>query len=201
MEHYFTNNPNLKSELRTIIYKTRGHEFTFYSDNGVFSKDKIDYGSNLLLDTLFTYKKLNDGEPKKALDVGCGYGLIGISIAKILDYEVTMCDVNDRALHLAQKNAQLNKANVQIINSDTYKNIDGKFDLIITNPPIRAGKSVVYKILDDAQKYLSDDGELWCVIRKNQGAKSTKEHLEKYYDCEIVTKNKGFYIIKAQKKG
>ena len=111
-----------------------------------------------------------------------------------------MCDVNDRALHLAQKNAQLNKANVQIINSDTYKNIDGKFDLIITNPPIRAGKSVVYKILDDAQKYLSDDGELWCVIRKNQGAKSTKEHLENYYDCEIVTKNKGFYIIKAQKK-
>ena len=78
--------------------------------------------------------------------------------------------------------------------------IDGKFDLIITNPPIRAGKSVVYKILDDAQKYLSDDGELWCVIRKNQGAKSTKEHLENYYDCEIVTKNKGFYIIKAQKK-
>lgn len=200
LEHYFTNNPNLKSELRTIIYKTRGHEFTFYSDNGVFSKDKIDYGSNLLLDTLFTYKKLNDGEPKKALDVGCGYGLIGISVAKILDFEVTMCDVNDRALHLAQKNAQLNKANVQIINSDTYKNIDGKFDLIITNPPIRAGKSVVYKILDDAQKYLSDDGELWCVIRKNQGAKSTKEHLENYYDCEIVTKNKGFYIIKAQKK-
>lgn len=200
MEHYFTNNPNLKSELRTIIYKNRGHEFTFYSDNGVFSKDKIDYGSNLLLDTLFTFKKINDTDTKKALDVGCGYGLIGISIAKILGYEVTMCDVNNRALHLAQKNAQLNKASVQIINSDVYENIDGKFDLIITNPPIRAGKSVVYKILDDAQKYLSGDGELWCVIRKNQGAKSTKEHLDISYDCEIVTKNKGFYIIKAKKR-
>lgn len=199
MEQYFTNNPNLKSELRTIIYKHEGETLTFYSDNGVFSKDKLDFGSNLLLDTLF--KNINNNDNLNILDVGCGYGYMGISIAKIMNAHVTMCDVNKRALHLAEKNCAENGVDnlCQVLESNIYENITDIYDLIITNPPIRAGKNVVYGILDGARDYLKEDGELWMVIRKNQGAKSTITHLEENYKCEVVEKSKGFYIIKAKK--
>lgn len=198
MEQYFTNNPNLKSELRTIIYKHNGDVLTFFSDNGVFSKDKLDFGSTLLLDTVFN--NVND-ENLNILDVGCGYGYIGISLAKIKKAHVTMCDVNKRALHLARKNAQENgvEAMCQVLESNMYEHVTGIYDLIITNPPIRAGKNVVYGILDGARDYLKEDGELWTVIRKDQGAKSAIAHLEENYKCEVVTKSKGFYIIKAKK--
>lgn len=197
LEHYFTNNPGLKSELRVINYKILDKQINFYSDNGVFSKDKIDYGSNFLLET---FLKHGNYEKNKILDVGCGYGLIGITLAKFLDSEVTMCDVNLRALHLANKNVDLNKVSATIVESDAYQKISETYDLIITNPPIRAGKEKVYEILDDAKNYLTKDGELWCVIRKDQGAKSTLKHLELIYNCEIVAKSKGFYIIKAKNR-
>ncbi len=198
MEQYFTNNPNLKSELRTIIYKYKGYELTFYSDNGVFSKDKLDYGSNLLLDTIFKYINKDN---LRILDVGCGYGFLGVSLSKIKNAQVTMCDVNKRALHLAEKNAEANgvKDLCQVIESNMYEHITDRYDLIITNPPIRAGKEVVYGILDGARDRLEVDGELWMVIRKDQGAKSTITHLDNIYNVEVVTKSKGFYIIKAKK--
>ena len=200
MEQYFTNNPDLKSELRTIIYKYKEETLIFYSDNGVFSKEKIDFGSNLLLKTLFEHKK-NNNENLNILDVGCGYGLLGISMAKILGTKATLCDVNRRALHLAKKNAEANSVSnlVQVIESNVYENVTDIYDLIITNPPIRAGKEIVYSILDGARDYLKEGGELWMVIRKDQGAKSTMKHLEENYKCEVVEKSKGFYIIKAKK--
>lgn len=198
MEQYFTNNPDLKSELRTIIYKNKTQTLTFYSDNGVFSKDKLDFGSTLLLETVL--KNVNT-ENLNILDVGCGYGFLGISLAKFLNAHVTMCDINKRALHLAKRNCEKNnvKSLCEVLESNIYENITNIYDLIITNPPIRAGKEVVYGILDGARDYLKEDGELWMVIRKNQGAKSTIEHLKNNYECEIVTKSKGFYIIKAKK--
>lgn len=196
MEHYFTNNPDLKSELRIIKYKYNGVNLNFFSDNGVFSKDKLDFGSNLLLETLFE----NISESNlKVLDVGCGYGFLGISIAKILNANVTMCDVNKRALHLAEKNCLENKVNAQVLESDMYSSITDIYDLIITNPPIRAGKQVVYGILEGARDRLEAKGELWFVIRKDQGAKSTISHLEGLYECEIMKKSKGFYIVRAKK--
>ena len=197
MEHYFTNNQNLKSELRTIIYKYQDESLVFYSDNGVFSKDKLDFGSSLLLETYFEKNKKKN---LRLLDVGCGYGFLGISIAKILGYQVTMCDVNKRALHLASKNLLENKVEAEVIESNVYDNITGNYDVIITNPPIRAGKEIVYQILDEAKDHLTDDGELWFVIRKDQGAKSTLKHLENNYLCEIIAKSKGFYIIKAKNR-
>ena len=197
LEHYFINNPNLKSELRTIVYKYKDHNLNFFSDNGVFSKDKLDFGSNLLLDSIF---KNVDGDNLKILDVGCGYGFIGISLAKILNAQVTMCDVNNRALHLAKKNCSENNISAEVIESNMYENVTGIYDLIVTNPPIRAGKEVVYGILDGARDYLKEDGELWAVIRKDQGAKSAIKHLEENYKCEVVEKSKGFYIIKAKNR-
>ena len=197
MEHYFTNNPDLKSELRNIVYKYKNYEMNFLSDNGVFSKDKLDFGSNLLLESIFDHK---NEEHLKILDVGCGYGFLGISLAKIINAEVTMCDINKRALHLAEKNCANNNIKAQVLESDAYQNITDIYDLIITNPPIRAGKEKVYEILDGARDRLKAKGELWFVIRKDQGAKSAISHLEQNYDCEVERKSKGFYIVKAKKR-
>lgn len=170
---------------------------SFYSDNGVFSKDKIDYGSSLLVETILKNKS---SAYNNILDVGCGYGFMGITLAKILNLEVTLIDVNKRALHLAERNSKENKVKYKIIESNCYENISDIYSLIISNPPIRAGKEIVFNILMQAKDYLSDDGELWFVMRKSQGVKSAIKHIESVYMCEIIEKSKGFYIIKAKKR-
>ena len=196
MEHYFTNNPDLKSELREIPYILNGVNFNFFSDNGVFAKNKIDYASNLLVNSFLKQHEKNS--LKTLLDVGCGYGFMGIVLAKILDYDVTLIDVNKRALHLCERNIKLNEIKGKAFLSDAYQNIDNKYDYIITNPPIRAGKETVMKILASAKDYLKEDGELWFVINKDQGAKSTKKTLEEWSNIEVVDKSKGFYCYKAK---
>ena len=196
LEHYFTNNPDLKSELREIPYILNGVNFNFFSDNGVFAKNKIDYASNLLVNSFLKQHEKNS--LKTLLDVGCGYGFMGIVLAKILDYDVTLIDVNKRALHLCERNIKLNEIKGKAFLSDAYQNIDNKYDYIITNPPIRAGKETVMKILASAKDYLKEDGELWFVINKDQGAKSTKKTLEEWYNIEVVDKSKGFYCYKAK---
>ncbi len=173
MDHYFTNNQNLKSEIREINFSYGKNDFIFLSDNGVFSKDKVDYGSFFLLDTFLKNSKLNT----KILDVGCGYGFIGITLSKVLNTHVDMSDVNKRALHLTDRNIDKNKADAKTIESDGYSNIKGKYNVIITNPPVRAGKKVLLDILVNAKEHLEKDGELWYVLRKDQGAKSMPKTL------------------------
>ncbi len=136
----------------------------------------------------------------KILDMGCGYGFIGIVLAKKLDSLVTLVDVNKRALHLAKENTKVNKVEANIIESNIYDNVSDTFDIIVTNPPIRAGKKVVESMLLGASSYLQSDGELWCVIRKDQGAKSMVKVLNDNYKTSIIAKSKGFYAIKALKK-
>ena len=194
MEHYFTNNSHLKSEIRTISYENKGVVFTFFSDLGVFSKDKIDYGSRVLVETIIHQgKKYNN-----ILDVGCGYGFIGIVLGKLNEASVVFTDVNKRALHLSERNIKENKIKGEIVLSNAYENITETYDLIVTNPPIRAGKEVVLNIIRDARKHLKEDGELWFVIRKDQGVKSIIKCVEDIYKTEVVKKDKGFYIVRAK---
>lgn len=195
MEHYFTNN-NLKSEIRYLKYTYEAYNFLFASDNGVFAKNKLDYGSMLLVDTILKNKE----ETNLLLDVGCGYGFIGITLAKVLNCKVLLSDVNKRALHLCELNIKENKVKGEVIESNSYEKIKGKYDMIVTNPPIRAGKKVVLEILEKAKDYLEDEGTLWFVINKDQGAKSMKKELEKSYLIDILNKNKGFYIFRAKKR-
>ena len=196
LEHYFTNNPDLKSAIREIPYTIKNTNFTFLSDNGVFAKNKIDYASSLLV-TLFleNHPELNNA---KVLDVGCGYGFIGIVIGKITNASIDLIDINKRALHLCERNLKKNKVVGNVYYSDCYEFVKNKYDYIVTNPPIRAGKSVVEHILLDAKNHLKDNGELWCVIHKDQGAKTTKKALEVCYNVEIVGKSKGFYCFRAK---
>ena len=195
MEHYFTNNENLKSEFRTINYKYKDNTFTFLSDNGVFSKNEIDYGSNLLVNVILDTEK----ESKNILDVGCGYGFIGIILSKILNSHVDMIDVNKRAIHLTEKNIESNKVEASAFLSDAYEKVNNKYDIIVTNPPIRAGKAKVLEILINAKDYLNEEGVLYYVIRKDQGAKSVCKLLESNYKVELLKKDKGFYVYKAVK--
>ena len=190
MNHYFTNNENLKSEEKNIKVKIKDVELIFTTDNGVFSKKALDFGTRTLLENIPTLHG-------QVLDFGCGYGPIGIYIKKTNDVLVDMVDINKRSVNLAKKNALLNKVEVNIFESDIYSNVNKKYDFIITNPPIRIGKQKLYEILFGAKDFLKENGELWLVINKDQGAKSLVRDLEKTYEVEVITKNKGFYIIKA----
>lgn len=195
MEHYFTNNQNLKSELRDIDFSLHGVNFKFKSDNGVFSKNKIDYASMFLVKTfLDTNKKYFSS----ILDIGCGYGFIGITLSKILNKTVDMFDINKRAVHLCKMNIEINKVSAVVQESNIYENVANKYDLIITNPPIRAGKEILMEFLKGGLERLNKDGELWFVISKDQGAKSVKKELEKISTCELIDKSKGFWVICAK---
>jgi len=195
LEHYFTNNQNLKSELRDINFSFDGNNFVFKSDNGVFSKNKIDYASLFLVKTFFASK---NKDYESLLDVGCGYGFIGITLSKLLNKHIDMVDINKRAVHLCEMNIKANKVDATVWESDIYEKIDNKYDLIISNPPIRAGKETLYKFLKGGLERLNKDGELWFVISKDQGAKSVKKELEKISTVEIVDKSKGFYVFLAK---
>ncbi len=195
LEHYFTNNENLKSELRDINFSFDAYNFTFTSDNGVFSKNKIDYASLFLVKTFFAFNKK---EYQTILDIGCGYGFIGITLSKILNKHIDMVDINKRAVHLSEMNIKKNKVDATAWESNIYDKVENNYDLIITNPPIRAGKSILMDFLKGGLARLNKDGELWFVISKDQGAKSVKKELEKICTCEIQDKSKGFWVISAK---
>lgn len=193
---YFENNKDLISEPKEITYYYRGKTINLTSDNGVFSKDSVDFGSSLML------KSITEFDKKTILDVGCGYGVIGITLA-IFNPEatVTMVDVNLRALELSKSNALKNGVNnVVIKESFAYQNIDGKFDMIVTNPPIRAGKAVVHEILEGSFEHLNNDGVLYVVIQKKQGAESAVKKLKTLYTVvDKITQDKGYWILKCKK--
>ncbi len=192
MGQYFENDV-LKSDLKQIKTKILNNEYIFYTDNGVFSKEKLDFGTRTLLESIPICNIHGN-----VLDVGCGYGVIDIILERISDANFEGIDVNRRALHLAEMNKKLNGAKrVSFYESNMYENVNKKYDAIITNPPIRAGKEIVYGIVMGARNYLEDNGVLYIVIRKEQGAKSMLKDLEKYYITEILNKSKGFFVIKC----
>jgi len=196
-DHYYTSKPLSKHDEHTITAVLRGMKLNFITDAGVFSKEGIDFGSRLLIETM----DIPDGA--KVLDVGCGYGPIGIVAARLHpSNQVTMIDVNERAVELARRNAQANgAANASVLISDLYEQVvDHDYDVVLTNPPIRAGKQVVHAIFEGARQVLKDGGSLWIVIQKKQGAPSAYEKLEQLYDhVEEVTKDKGYRIFRAVK--
>ena len=194
MPHYFTND-YVKSNQKTVNVIVKDTKLKFIVDNGVFSKKGLDFGTRTLLESIELNKIKGD-----ILDFGTGYGPIGIYLKKVTNANIDMIDINERALNLAKENAKLNKVNVNIFKSNIYENITKKYNAIVTNPPIRVGKKILYDILFNAKNHLKEKGELWLVVNKNQGAKTVARDLQRDYDVTIVTKNKGFYIICAKKR-
>lgn len=196
-QHYYSQQPEVRHARRTIDTVLRGKKFRFTSDAGVFSKGDIDYGSRVLIEAMVIPSHAS------VLDVGCGYGPIGLSAAYLApEGHVTMVDINSRAVELARENAQQNGIrNVTVMESDVLGALnDQKFDVILTNPPIRAGKAVVHQIFEEAYDHLNEGGFLWIVIQKKQGAPSAVAKLESLFPVvEEVGKDRGYRIIKAQK--
>jgi 16S rRNA (guanine1207-N2)-methyltransferase len=197
-EHYYSRTQKVESDPKFWDFTLKNNQFRFKTDNGVFSKREVDFGSRLLIES---FEMPNtDG---LLLDVGCGYGPIGLSLAKYYqDRMIHMVDVNGRAIELAKENAELNRIqNVKVYESDCLLNVKEKtFAAILTNPPIRAGKKTVHDIFEQSFEHLTSQGELWVVIQKKQGAPSAIEKLNNLFNhVETIDKSKGYFVIKAKK--
>ncbi|QLE62072.1 Ribosomal RNA small subunit methyltransferase C [Furfurilactobacillus rossiae] len=194
--HYYTPNPDVVHDEATWNFRLLGHEIMFTTDNGVFSKRTVDYGSRVLLDAV----NLNDIPSGSILDMGCGYGPIGLAIAlDNPDRAVELVDVNERALALARRNAEQNQIhNATIYTSNQYEKVTNKYAAIVTNPPVRAGKAVVDGMISGAQTHLLPKGRLTVVLQKKQGAPSAKKLMQTIFgNCEIIKKDKGYYILES----
>jgi len=198
-EQYFAKRPASRqrpAEIHTII---RGHTFTFRTDAGVFSRGELDRGTQLLIDAL------DIGACETILDLGCGYGAIGIVAASLSEGgRAFLTDVNERAVSLARKNIAANGiANAEVRLGPTYEPVSGMlFDKIVCNPPIRAGRTVVDEIITGAPGHLLGQGSLWLVARTRQGADSIRSRMSAAFgNAEIVKRGSGFKVIRSTKGG
>lgn len=197
-EHYYAKDPKVKSQPKDWSAELRGNKLHFKTDAGVFSKGEVDFGSRLLVES-FVMPEVEGN----ILDVGCGYGPIGLTIAvSFPERNVHMIDVNERALALSAHNAERNGlSNTTIYSSDALSAVkENNFAAILTNPPIRAGKDTVFTFYEDSFGKLQSGGQLWVVIQKKQGAPSTAKHLEEIFEnVETIAKKKGYFIFRAVK--
>lgn len=200
-DHYYTSKPASASAKTTFETELRGFRFGFTSDAGVFSRDGIDYGSRVLI------RMMDIPSEADMLDVGCGYGPIGLTAAKLAPQgSVTLVDVNERAVELAKANAAANGiCNAEFLVSDLFAAVENrKFDVILSNPPIRAGKVVVHRLLTEAHSYLKPGGSLWIVIQNKQGAPSAKARLEEVFGEQAVHlegMDKGYRVYRSLRNG
>ncbi|WP_312040116.1 class I SAM-dependent methyltransferase [Macrococcoides bohemicum] len=197
MSHYYSEEQTVESNESIISFNMGNLSLKLTTDSGVFSKGGVDFGSNLLVKTF-----LEDTRPARVLDVGCGYGTMGLMVAKHYpESTVHMVDVNKRALSLSERNSNANNIhNTTIYKSDGLNEVTARFDAVITNPPIRAGKDVVHRILEDSAKVLGDNGALYVVIQKKQGMPSAKKKMEDVFgNVAVLKKDKGYYILKSVK--
>jgi len=202
--HYYTKKPRSESRRETIVYSPGRHSgvtLRFITDSGVFSKSRVDFGSDLLVRSLPPLKG-------RVLDLGCGYGVLGISLAALNPgAEVWFTDINERALALCRENFGLNlnvmdnAGGARFIPSDDLAALgcDG-FSAIVTNPPIRAGKKTVYGMFADAFDRLADGGALYLVIQKKQGMESASRELERLFgNCSDLERKSGYHVLRAVK--
>jgi len=194
MAHYYTDNKDLQSNRKEFTYYFDDEVFRFTTDNGVFSKNAVDFGSYVLIKNVYK-RHLGDS----LLDLGCGYGPIGIILKRFNpELNVEMVDVNSRASELALLNCQNNKVNIRVHLCDDILTLDHKFDSILLNPPIRAGKSVIYGLYEKSKEMLNNEGSLYIVIQKKQGAASSISKLETLFNCvNVIGKDGGYQVIEA----
>ena len=191
-EHYYTENPNSAHDEWQVDVRALGNDLRFTTDAGVFSRDGLDRGTEVLLNAL--------PEPHgRVLDLGCGWGAVGVALGKKYPgLEIVMTDINARAVDLARRNLAQNGVRATVVQGDGFEAVTGSFDLIITNPPIRAGKAVIYGLFAGARDHLNPGGALYLVIRKQQGAPSALKYLREIYaGAEVIDRGSGFHVIRA----
>ena len=198
MGYYFDENPTLESNVKEIKFSLYGQNYVYFTDNGVFSKSKIDEGTFIFLKVLLPLHLTG-----RILDLGCGYGPLGLTIAQnSKEARVDLADINSRALALASRSGERLNLNdrVTFLHSDIFEKIEGPYDSIVVNPPIRAGKVVTFRMYEESKQYLIDGGSLYVVIRRKQGAESALKYIETVFEnVSVLHKEKGYWIIKAVK--
>ena len=192
MSHYFTNDQVVADTPISIHFRLNDRDFNLRSNAGVFSKDKLDTGTHILLETILK----NESNPASVLDLGCGIGPVGVVLSNFWDTKVTMIDVNERAVELARQNMEAYHKEATVICQDGVQ--DGQYECIVLNPPIRTGKEVIYRLFDECIAHLSEGGRFWIVMRKQHGAQSAIKHFEEK-GCEVdrVCRDKGYWILKV----
>ena len=193
-DHYYTANPASAHDERRVALTALGNELVFTTDAGVFSRDGLDKGTEALLNALPVPME------GRVLDLGCGWGPVGVALGKKYPaLEIVMTDINQRAAELARRNLAANGVRAQVVQGDGFAAVEGAFDAILTNPPIRAGKAVIYALFREARARLNPGGALYIVIRKQQGAPSALKFLREVYDeAEVIDRSGGFHVIRAR---
>lgn len=195
MSHYFTTD-NTPHEFSEIKFSFNNHVYRFKTDRGVFSKNQIDYGTEVLIRTVFSEFK-GSGD---LIDMGAGYGPIGTVLGKELGLRPVMVEVNEDAIQLSIENTCREKVNADVLDRESYEDMSFNVSLYVTNPPFRAGKDTVLDMLNDGFKRLDLKGEFYMVVQKKQGMASYKKHLKSLFgNVEIASKDKGYYILKSTK--
>lgn len=201
MSHYFSEVQDVKSVKKIINYEIKNEKFEFLTDNGVFSKTKVDFGTDVMLRTFLNEnKKL---ENIRILDIGCGYGVVSVVLKRFFEKaKILSTDVNERALELTRENIQKNNRtdDFEVRKSFVFDNISENFDMILSNPPIRAGKQVIFEIYEKSFFHLNKNGKFYCVIQTKHGAKSTKKKLEELFgNCTTLVIEAGYRIFRCVK--
>ena len=208
MSHYFSEKQEVKSDRKIIKYEIENKKFEFVTDNGVFSKTKVDFGTDVML-KVFLRENMNKKNQKfDILDIGCGYGVVSVVIKSFFENVRTVSsDVNERALELTRENLLRNGVvkdendNFEVRKSFAFDRVSEKFDVILSNPPIRAGKQIIFQIYEQSFEHLNQDGQFYCVIQTKHGAKSTQKKLEEIFgNCETLEINAGYRIFRSVKK-
>lgn len=208
MSHYFSEKQEVKSDRKIIKYEIENKKFEFVTDNGVFSKTKVDFGTDVML-KVFLRENMNKKNQKfDVLDIGCGYGVVSVVVKAFFQKIKTVSsDVNERALELTAENLLKNEVvkdendEFGVRKSFAFDNISEKFDVILSNPPIRAGKQTIFQIYEKSFEHLNENGEFYCVIQTKHGAKSTQKKLEEVFgNCETLEIDAGYRIFRSVKK-
>ena len=207
MSHYFSEKQEVKSDKKIIKYTIENKNFEFITDNGVFSKTKVDFGTDVMLKVFLRENQNKKNQKFDVLDIGCGYGVVSVIIKSFFENtKIISSDVNERALELTKENLLKNNAikneneEFEIRKSFAFDNISEKFDVILSNPPIRAGKQTIFQIYEQSFEHLNQDGQFYCVIQTKHGAKSTQKKLEEIFrNCETLEINAGYRIFRCIK--
>ena len=208
MSHYFSEKQEVKSDRKIIKYEIENKKFEFVTDNGVFSKTKVDFGTDVMLKVFLRGNMNKKNQKFDVLDIGCGYGVVTVIVKAFFENVKTMSsDVNERALELTTENLLKNEVvkdennDFEVRQSFVFDNISEKFDVILSNPPIRAGKQTIFQIYEKSFEHLNKNGEFYCVIQTKHGAKSTQKKLEEVFgNCETLEINAGYRIFRSIKK-